>query len=90
MSNRLNVGFEEENNFSADRFVAASGELPMMVKLLLKIGVVKNEKQANYVLIGIAVCAVLLTIWVVRSSFGDGSSGLDTGTFRVGPPVGEL
>jgi len=64
----------EENNFSgADRFAAASNQSPMLVKLLLKTGLVKDEKRANYVLIGIAVCAVLLTLFVIHSSFGGGS-----------------
>ncbi len=70
-----NVQFEE-NNLPGDRLVP-SGGLPTLVKLLLKTGLAKSEKQANYVLIGIAVCAVLLTVYVIKSSFGSSGARLN-------------
>jgi hypothetical protein len=64
------VQFEEEK-MSNNRYVGM-GEPPMMVKFLLKHGLVKDEKQANYVLIAVAVISVILTIWVIRNTFGFG------------------
>lgn len=63
-----NVEFEE-NNFPGNRFVEAS-KSPVMVKFILQTGLVKDEKQANYVLIGVAVCAFLLTLYVIKDMFG--------------------
>lgn len=63
-----NVEFEE-NNYSDNRFAPVSNEPSKLVKLILKTGLVKDEKQASYVLIGIAVCAVLLTFFVIKNSF---------------------
>ena len=88
------VQFEEDNSMNMNnRFAMAAGEPPIMVKLLLKTGLVKDEKQANYVLIGIAAVSVLLTIWVVKSTFFGAStpvappSGFPTGAF---PAPGQL
>lgn len=53
-----NVQFEE-GTYVGGRFDAVSAETPVLVKFLLKTGLVKTEEQANYVLIGIAVCAFL-------------------------------
>ncbi|MBI2476514.1 MAG: hypothetical protein HYV67_04730 [Candidatus Taylorbacteria bacterium] len=62
----------EENSYSTERFTPAPSGSPTLVKLLLKTGIVKNERQANYALVGIAVCATLLTLWVLKSSFNSG------------------
>ena len=64
-----NVEFED-NDFPGGRPVSESSGTPTLVRILLKFGVVKDEKQANYVLIGIAVCAVILTLFVIKGSFG--------------------
>lgn len=49
----------EENNYASSRFDEFSVKTSVLVKFLLKIGLVKTEIQANYVLIGIVVCASL-------------------------------
>ena len=59
----------EENNFEG-RFSPVSSQPPVLVRFILKTGLVKDEKQANYVLIGIAVVAVISAIFILRSSFG--------------------
>ncbi len=66
----------EESNFQG-RFTPVSSQLPTLVRLVLKTGLVKDEKQANYVLIGIAVVAVISTIFVIKSNFGGAQSGGD-------------
>jgi len=67
-----NVEFEE-NSFSKESFrTAIKGGL--ITRLLFKYGVVKSEKEANLVLIAIAVCALILTFFVVKNSSGFGVS----------------
>ncbi len=75
------VRFDEEQ-----RMQDSDPETPKMIKWVMQYsgGLVKDEKQANYVLIGIAVCALLLTVFLVKSSFGSGSSQ------NVIPPLGEI
>jgi len=59
----------EEGNFQG-RFAPVSSQPPTLVKFVLKTGLVKDDKQANYVLIGIAVVAVISTFFVIKSNFG--------------------
>ena len=54
----------DEGNYSMGRFDAARTETPMLVKLLLNMRVVQNDVQANYVLIGIAVCAFAAAFFI--------------------------
>ena len=58
-----NVQFEE-GNYVGGRFDDTKGDTPALVRLLLKTGMVKTEEQANYVLIGVAVCAFLAAFFV--------------------------
>lgn len=58
-----NVQFEE-GNYVGGRFDAVQGDTPVLVKFLLKTGIVKTEEQANYVLIGVAVCAFITAVVV--------------------------
>lgn len=67
------VQFDEDNpswNFRAGQQVQ-----PLFVRLLLKTGVVKDAKQANYVLLGIAACALLITAWIIKSTFFSAPAG---------------
>jgi hypothetical protein len=60
------VEFNDEsnqNNVLYGRF-AQSSQAPKLVTWLLKIGIVKNETQANYVLIGIAALSIILAICI--------------------------
>ena len=59
-----NVEFEE-NNFAGRGLEPSLGDTPALVKLILKTGLVQDEKQANYVLIGISITAFLLTVLVI-------------------------
>lgn len=68
-----NVEFDE-NNLPGGRFTPEAGQSPGLVKFIIKSGIVKDEKSANYILIGIAVCAILLTIFVLKNSFGGSRS----------------
>ncbi len=63
-----NVEFEE-NNFSVGIPLQQATTTPTLVRLILKTGIAKDEKQANFVLIGVAVSAFLLTVYVIYSSF---------------------
>ncbi|MDO8482586.1 MAG: hypothetical protein Q7S86_02075 [bacterium] len=58
-----NVQFED-GSYAGGRFDSAQGDTPVLVKFLLKTGVVKTDTQANYVLIGVAVCAFIIAIVV--------------------------
>lgn len=62
-----NVEFED-GSFTAERFNVPSVGVPVSVRFLLKIGLVKDENQANYVLIGISVCALALAVWVFKDA----------------------
>jgi hypothetical protein len=44
---------------------------PALIKLVMKTGLVKNEKQANYVLLGISITAIILMIYFFASAFGN-------------------
>ena len=61
-----NVEFDE-NNFPANNF-ASQSSTPFLPGLIIKLGMAKTEKQANYVLVTIAVCAFLLTLYVIFKS----------------------
>lgn len=43
---------------------------PTLVRLVLKTGIVKEPKQANQVLIAIAICAFVLTLFVIKDMLG--------------------
>lgn len=81
------VQFDDNN--PSGRFAPSVSGTPALVRLVLKTGIVKDEKQANYILIGIAVCAVLLTLYVLKSSFGSPSrSGvISPAAFPGGAPA---
>ena len=58
----------EDRSFAADRFNVTSRPVPVLVRFLMKIGLVETEDQGNYVLIGIAVCAFALAVWVFKDA----------------------
>jgi len=63
------VQFEDENNQAhyTSRSVLGAPVQPKMVSSLLKMGVIKDEKQAGFVLIGIAVAALALSAYLIFS-----------------------
>lgn len=62
--------FNEQQNFSTR---SIKEQRPFFVRLVMKIGLVKNEKQAHWVLLGVVgVCLVLMFIFL-PSVFGEGN-----------------
>ena len=70
------VSFEEQD-WQADR---SEIERPpnAMIKWVLKTGIVKNPKQANYVLVGLAIVFFGLSIYFFVSASGGSSSKTNT------------
>lgn len=61
------IQFNEENNLDSSftsRTILGAPASPKMVKALLKTGIVKNEKHAGYLLLGIAVVCFILAIYI--------------------------
>ncbi|TAK56895.1 hypothetical protein EPO17_03475 [Patescibacteria group bacterium] len=61
----MSVEFEDEQNEARvlySRFMP-SNQLPKLVGWVIKAGIVKNENQANYFLIGLAVFAFLASFY---------------------------
>lgn len=58
-----NVEFPEEQYNRGTEFEAP--KTPTMVKWVMKTGLVKDERQANIVLVGIAILFFALTWWVL-------------------------
>jgi hypothetical protein len=69
------VQFEEDNNefHIRSRRLFGEPETPTMVRFLLRTGIVKNEKQALYILVGIVIIALAVTIFLIRGGIGGGS-----------------
>ncbi len=57
-----NIQFEEETFKS--RTILGEPSSPKMVKSLLKMGIVKSEQQAGYLLVGIAIFFFLIAIYI--------------------------
>jgi hypothetical protein len=61
------IQFNEENNLDSSftsRTILGAPTSPKMVKALLKTGIVKNEKHAGYLLLGIAIVCFILAIYI--------------------------
>jgi hypothetical protein len=59
-----NVSFEEEKPWERRRFDESSDQ-PKLIRMILKTGLVKDPKKANYILIGMIVVFVLFTIYTI-------------------------
>lgn len=46
-----------------------------MVQLVMKTGFVKDETQANYVLLGLSIIFLIVTFFIVRGTMGGGATG---------------
>lgn len=79
-----NVQFEEESQYAARR---PSGTTPKMAAKLISLGLVKNEKQASYILIGIAIIALLLSAYLISSKVLPANVPLDAGELLLETPV---
>ncbi len=62
------VQFEENTRASQPFFQTAPKE-PFLVGLVIKFKIAKDAEQANKVLIGMAICFFLLTLYVTKTSF---------------------
>ncbi len=60
----MSVEFNDESNQISQRRSSENNRPPKLVTWLLKIGVAKNESQANYVLIGVAIVAFILSFYL--------------------------
>lgn len=58
----------DENNFPQGRSSGMPARAIGLSGLIIKLGIAKNERQANNVLIGIAISAVIAAIFVIKSS----------------------
>ncbi len=56
----VGIRFDTEQEYAPQY---AATEQPLFIRWVLATGVVKDEKQAHYVLIGIAVAAVVLALF---------------------------
>jgi len=62
----MQVDFEEEkaqNSFTGQTNVS----LPSLVRFVVKLGLAKNEKTANRILLGVTITAFIATIFVIFS-----------------------
>jgi hypothetical protein len=82
----MGVEFNEESGFSGGPSFNSYRQAPQsswMINALLKFGFAKNEKQANYVLIGIAVVAFAVTLYIIFG--GSGSKPNPEGAMMTNP-----
>lgn len=56
--------FDTEQEYTSQYTVPTQ---PLFVRWVLATGIVKDEKQAQYVLIGVAIVAILLAVWLYPS-----------------------
>ncbi|MFT7507474.1 MAG: hypothetical protein ACI92I_000628 [Acidimicrobiales bacterium] len=69
------VEFNEEHSFQQQNHV---GPQPSkMAKMLMNMGIVKDEKQANYVLIS-TICFLIVLFFIAISSGDDPLDAIDT------------
>jgi hypothetical protein len=66
------ISFHEDNEFHIrSRKLLGEPETPSMIRFLLRTGIVKDEKQALYVLIGVIVVALSSAVFLIRSEFSN-------------------
>jgi len=77
------VEFNEENEFhTKSRALFGDPKTPTMIRLLLKTGIVRNEKQAVAVLLIMVVLMVGVTLWILN--------GRDSASNRFVAPDGTV
>lgn len=60
-----------------------------MIQWVMKTGLVKDETQANYVLLGLSVIFLILTVIVVLNTTGTGTTSPGGVTYREDIPEAE-
>ena len=73
MQEQEKVEFNEEQNNVPSGYVGSSGQVPILIRWILKTKIASNQKQATYMLLGIAVLALIATFLI----FFSGLSGAD-------------
>lgn len=63
------VQFEEDNSYNQNSFSSSNQGPKGLTKLVIKFGFAKDEKQAQYVLLGVAVLMIAVSLFLV---FGGG------------------
>lgn len=64
-----NVQFDEEQQYTSRRILGERVH-PKMVTSLMKLGIVKNEKQAGHVLVAIATICFVITFYLYGNLLG--------------------
>ncbi|MSR78827.1 MAG: hypothetical protein EXS59_01640 [Candidatus Taylorbacteria bacterium] len=59
-----NVQFDD-GSYAAQRFAGVTQDEPVLVKFVIKTGIVKDAASANIVLIGVSICSFALAIYVL-------------------------
>ena len=74
------IDFHEENEFHIrSRRLLGEPETPSMIRFLLRTGVVKNEKQAVSILIGVILVALSAAFFIAQGGAGAGGDDYITG-----------
>lgn len=75
----------ETNSYRAVKFYGET-DTPKMIKLMMKIsgGSVKSEKQAEYILLGFVVVAIIISLFLFFS--GGGSNDMNLRQQKLFPP----
>ncbi|MBI4214944.1 hypothetical protein HY546_03025 [archaeon] len=88
-----NLEFSDEGGMNSDKFSRAE-ETPLLVRWAMKIKFIKTKEQANYLLLGVAVAAALLSIYFFtaggsspRVTIPQGPNGLPGGDVIPGGAV---
>ncbi len=68
----VDVKFDEEDSgpHYTSRRILGEGVKPSMIGFLIKLGIVKNEQQAGYLLMGIIVVCFAITFYLYADLFG--------------------
>ncbi len=81
------VQFEEDNSYSGSTGMGGNEEATGLIGLVLRTGIVKDEKQATYLLLGIMILNITIISFLL---FGGGSGGSSSMPTPVSPPGGQF
>ncbi len=88
-----NVEFEEENQMKYDGYgqggFREKAGTTRMVRFVMQLGI-KNPKNAEYILIAIAIIFFLLTIYTINKTFYSSAPNIIIGPIDESPVAGNL
>lgn len=89
MNEPQNVTFEEERAIGSARYSGNNQNSFSIGKLLVKWGIVRDESQAQIILLGIAIVSIAISIWLATHiiSFGTHLNGTDRIKFPNGTSI---